>query len=172
MPHAHAGVSWRRWFRQCLYLPWRTRHFFPQTALDQIEQAVAAAEMGHHGEIRVVIEGALPLYSAYREDARERARALFGLLRVWDTADNTGVLLYLNLCERHVEIVADRGINAMAGSAYWQSICDQVTQRLRSKQYTEAVLHGVAQLGRALQRFYGQADPRGNELSNAPVFLR
>jgi uncharacterized membrane protein len=169
---ADSQPSWGRWFRQCLYVPWRTRQYFSAASLAQIEQAVSAAEQGHQGEIRVVIEGALPLYSAYRMGARQRARELFGLLRVWDTEHNTGLMLYLNLCERHVEIVADRGIDGMAGGAYWQSICEQMTQRLAAGQHTEAVLHGVEQLGRALKRFYDQVDAEGNELPNAPVVLR
>lgn len=161
-----------RWFRQCVYMPWRTRQLFGMAEMQRIEQAVGQAEAGHQGEIRVVIEGSLPLISAYREGARQRARALFGLLRVWDTEHNTGVLLYLNLCERHVEIVADRGIDGMAGSAYWQSICEQMSQRLAAGQHTDAVLHGIGQLGKALKRFYEHADPQGNELPNAPVVLR
>ena len=89
---------------------------FPHTALKAIEQAIKASEMTHTGEVRFVVEGALdgaPLFSG--QTARERALALFAQLGMWDTEHNTGVLIYLLLADRAVEIVADRGIHAKAG---------------------------------------------------------
>ena len=79
-------------------------------ALKRIEARVAASESRHSGEIRVCIEAGLPLSYLRREaPVRERAVTMFGKLRVWDTAHNNGVLIYLLLAEHAIEIVADRG---------------------------------------------------------------
>ncbi|MGQ7342966.1 TPM domain-containing protein, partial [Streptococcus suis] len=88
-----------------------------------IAQAVAAAEHGHIGEIQVVIEGHMPAREAYYLDTRGRAKQLFSELGVWDTELNSGILLYLNLCERKVEIVIDRGIQQATTQQVWDEVC-------------------------------------------------
>ena len=97
---------------------------FPQAALDLIEQAIKAGEATHSGQVRFVVEGALdgkPLFSG--QSGRERALDIFSRLRIWDTAHNNGVLIYLLLADRDVEIIADRGIDAKVGAAGWEKIC-------------------------------------------------
>ena len=99
---------------------WRVRRIFPPEALAVIEQAIKAGEATHSGQVRFVVEGALdgkPLFK--NQSARERALDIFSQLRIWDTAHNNGVLIYLLLADREVEIVADRGIDAKVGAAGW-----------------------------------------------------
>ena len=91
--------SFKRWWRNALYMPWRTQQYFTSAQLEQIEQSVVAAEAGNVGEVMVIIEGNLPLDQAYRLDTRQRALDLFSMFRVWDTQYNSGMLLYVNLCE-------------------------------------------------------------------------
>ena len=89
-----------------------------------IERAIKAGEETHSGQVRFAVEGALdgkPLFK--NQSARERALDLFSHLRIWDTAHNNGVLIYLLLADRKVEIVADRGIDAKVGAAGWKKIC-------------------------------------------------
>ncbi|HEX6296922.1 MAG TPA: hypothetical protein VFZ74_10115, partial [Burkholderiales bacterium] len=100
-----------RLLRHALIPDWLARRPFPPDALERIGQAIAGSERLHHGEICFAIEGGLPL-QALSASCRERAEELFGLLRVWDTAENCGVLLYVQLVDRDIEIVADRGIAA------------------------------------------------------------
>ena len=103
---------------------WRVRRLFPQRVLDAIEQAIKAGETTHAGQVRFVVEGALDGRPLLRgQSARERALDVFSQLRIWDTAHNNGVLIYLLLADRQVEIVADRGIDAKVGAAGWQKIC-------------------------------------------------
>lgn len=165
-------ANFNRWFRQALYMPWLASRRFDRAARAAIEVEVSRAEVGHAGEIRVVIEGHLPLNSALHQDTTGRARDLFSSLRVWDTALNSGVLLYINLCEHRVEIVADRGINTKIEPARWQSICQSMTTRLSTEEYQQGVIFGIEQIGVTLNEYYKVLESAaGNELSNAPIFL-
>ena len=168
----HDEANFARWFRQCLYLPWLAGRRFDKAARIAIEEAVSAAEVGHAGEIRVVIEGHLPLNRALYQDTTGRARDLFSSLRVWDTELNSGVLLYINLCEHRVEIVADRGINAKIESSRWQAICQAVTTKLGAAEYQHGVVSGVEMIGTTLYEYYKVLESEaGNELNNAAIFL-
>jgi uncharacterized membrane protein len=167
----HRADFWR-WFRQCIYMPWFTSRKFDTAARQAIEAAVTTAEAGHAGEIRVVIEAHLPLNTALYQSTIGRARDLFASLGVWDTAQNSGVLLYVNLCEHRVEIVADRGINAKIEPMRWQSICQQVIEKLSDNAHQHGVVLGVELIGATLNEFYTILDNnKDNELSNAPIFL-
>ncbi len=170
-PVAGSG-SLLRWLRHFLYMPWRTRHYFNQAARQQIQQAVSTAEQGHAGEIQVIIEGHLPLNMAWRVSTKTRAQQLFATYGVWDTAYNSGILLYINLCERRVEVLADRGIHQFVGEAHWQLLCEQVTQILAKDHYVEAVTHAVHYMGNTLQQFYlNKVNDAGNELPDGAIFL-
>ena len=103
---------------------WRVRRIFTPKVLAAIEQAIKAGEATHSGQVRFVVEGALDGAPLFRDQpARERALDVFSQLRIWDTVHNNGVLIYLLLADRQVEIVADRGIDAKVGAAGWQKIC-------------------------------------------------
>ncbi len=99
--------------RHLLEHRWRVRRIFPPQVLAAIEQAIRAGEATHSGQVRFVVEGALDGAPLFRDQpARERALDIFSQLRIWDTARNNGVLIYLLLADRNVEIIADRGIDA------------------------------------------------------------
>lgn len=163
--------SIKRWFKHFLYMP-ATKRYFSKSDQHAIAQAVSEAEHGHIGEIQVVIEGCLPSHQAYQQNTRMRARQLFTELGVWDTEYNSGVLLYLNLCERTVEIVIDRGIEKATEQALWDEICATMLATLARQQYREAVVAGVNAIGTVLHDFYEQTvTDEKNELSNAPIIL-
>lgn len=165
-------LQWLRWFRHFVYMPWRTRRYFNQQAQQQISTAVQQAEQGHAGEIQVIIEGHLPLNLALRGGTLARSRQLFAEYGVWDTAYNSGVLLYINLCEHRVEIVADRGIHQLVTNDHWQHICTQVTALLAQEKYLDGVLLGIDLMGKTLNEFYDKAiKDTGNELGDGAVFL-
>jgi uncharacterized membrane protein len=103
---------------------WRVRRLFPPPVLAAIEQAIKTGETIHSGQVRFVVEGALDGAPLFRgQPARERALDIFAQLRIWDTIHNNGVLIYLLLADRNVEIVADRGIDAKVTAAGWEKIC-------------------------------------------------
>lgn len=141
---------------------------FPAAARRAIEAAVQQWERRHPGEIRVVIEAALPFDWAVRGlSPRERALAVFAEQRVWDTEHNNGVLLYLLLADRAVEIVADRGV----ASGNWAQCCTQVVERLRAGQHTEGVVAGIQAIAAELAHFPSGPADIGNELPDAPSLI-
>jgi uncharacterized membrane protein len=151
---------------------WRARRVFPKEALALIEQAIRAGEVTHSGQVRFVVEGALdgkPLFS--NQSARARALDIFSHLRIWDTAHNNGVLIYLLLADRDVEIVADRGIDAKVGSAGWQKICAAMEADFRDGNFAGGVIKGIQAVSRELATYYPRQGVNPNELPDAPVVM-
>ena len=151
---------------------WRARRTFPPQALALIEQAIKAGEATHSGQVRFVVEGALDGKPLFRDQpARERALDLFSQLRIWDTAHNNGVLIYLLFVDHNVEIVADRGIDAKVGSAGWEKICADMEAEFKRSNFEDGVIGGIAAVSRELARYF-PADVAGpNELPDAPVVI-
>ncbi|WP_373975466.1 TPM domain-containing protein [Chitinibacter sp. SCUT-21] len=135
---------------------------------------ISQAERGHRGEIRLVIEASLPLALAWQGlSARERAVQWFSDLRVWDTECNTGMVLYLLLAERKIELVADRGIAACVPQAQWDQICQQLQNKLAASQVEAGLTEAVQALGQLLQHHFPLTSTLCNpdELSNEPVII-
>jgi uncharacterized membrane protein len=140
-------------------------------ALERIGRRVAASERRHSGEIRVCVEAGLP-FSYIRRHAtpRERAVAMFGKLRVWDTEQDNGVLIYLLLAEHAIEIVADRGLNRHVDAAEWERIAATMREAFRSHRFEEGLNQAVDAMDALLVRHFPLAAgaPNPNELPNAP----
>ena len=144
---------------------------FPARTLDAIERAIAETEARHNGQIRFAVEHALDLPQLRAGlSARERAIEMFGQLRVWDTEHNNGVLIYLLLADRDVEIIADRGIHAHVGEG-WEAICRQMEQQFRNKAFEAGVVAGIRSVGAHLERHFARAGTGANELPDRPVVL-
>jgi uncharacterized membrane protein len=162
-----------RWIRHLFLDHLVLRRAFPRASLDAIGRAVAEQEKRHRGELRVVIEGGLPVQAlASGLAARERALEHFARLRVWDTEDNAGVLIYLLLADRRVEIVADRGIHARVGDTAWETICGAMQQEFAAGRFETGVLTGLAAVSDLLaEHFPANSGENPNELSDAPVVM-
>ena len=166
-----AQPSFKRWLKHFFFMP-ATKRYFSKQDQYEIAQAVQHAEQGHVGEIQVVIEGCIPSNQAYQQTVHMRARKLFAELGVWDTELNSGVLLYLNLCEQKVEIVIDRGIRNATEQSVWQAICDHMIIELKAKRHRNAVVEGVISIGKVLNLYYKKVDlEEQNELPNTPIIL-
>lgn len=137
--------SLKRWFKHFLYIS-ATHRYFNQQDRVEIAKGVQQAEQGHVGEIQVVIEGHIPCSQAYYQDTRLRAQQLFAELGVWDTELNSGVLLYLNLCERKVEIVIDRGLKNATDVETWQQICALIIENLKINSISRACCWALKKL--------------------------
>lgn len=139
--------------------------------LDDLEKAISTAEAQHSAEIRVVIESDLDVGSIFAgKSARERAREVFGRFGVWDTEQNNGVLIYLLLADRRVEIVADRGFRTLVAAAEWQEVCRAMETHFRAGRFSDGVLAGVAAAGQLAARHFPAVGAR-NELPDRPVLL-
>jgi len=108
---------------------WVVTRMFPAATMKAIENAIRDSERSHDGELRFAVEGGLKLWLLLHERTpRARAMELFSQLRVWDTERNSGVLIYVQAVDRHIEIIADRGINAKV-----EQLRDQKVKELESK---------------------------------------
>jgi uncharacterized membrane protein len=165
-----------RVIRHVLATDWRTRMLFPKSVLDAIEQAIVRAERTHGGEIRFVIETSLvPLHVINDVTPRARAAEVFAHLRVWDTAHNNGVLIYVQIADRAVEIVADRGLRERVAQSEWEAVCRLMEQHFREGRYQAGAIAGVDAVGTLLARHFpaavGEAQSRENELPDRPTLL-
>jgi uncharacterized membrane protein len=161
-----------RLLNHLLYPDWRTHRAFPAGSRNAIEDAVAASEARHTGELRFVVEGALDLGRLLRgTTARQRAVELFSELRVWDTEANSGVLIYVQLADRQVEILADRGVHRRVGDAPWQAICRDMEAKFRDGRFEAGALAGVQAIGEILVREFPAGNDNPNELANAPELV-
>jgi uncharacterized membrane protein len=151
---------------------WKVRRVFPARALAQIEQAIKAGEATHSGQVRFVVEGALDGKPLFKDQtARDRALDLFSNLRIWDTAHNNGVLIYLLLADHKVEIVADRGIDAKVGAAGWQTIVKAMEADFKAGHFESGVIKGIQAVSQQLAAHFPKHGKGPNELPDAPVVI-
>ena len=148
------------------------RRIFPISSLAAIEQAIKQSEISHEGEVRFAVEAALNTLPLLRDQsARDRAVEVFSQLRVWDTEHNNGVLIYLLLADRDVEIIADRGINVRVGSEEWERICREMEIAFRQGRFESGVIAGISAVGSHLQKHFLTERKGENELPDTPVIL-
>ena len=165
-------MSIRRIGKHLLHHHWWLRRYFPPKVLAAIEAAIKAGEATHSGQVRFVVEGALDGAPLFRnQPARERALDIFSQLRIWDTHHNNGVLIYLLLADRDVEIIADRGIDAKVGAAGWEKICREMETDFRTGDFEGGVIKGVEAVSRELATHFPRSGGGPNELPDAPVVM-
>jgi uncharacterized membrane protein len=145
---------------------------FPPDALAAITEAITAGEQTHRGEVRLIVEKGLPMSLAWAGVTnRQRAIALFADYGIWDTEDNCGVLIYVNLADRKVDIIADRGIDRRIDAATWQAVCDTMTRGFARGEFRAATLGAIAQVNQLLRSHFPSGGARPNELPDQPVML-
>ena len=168
-----AHPSFARWWRQVLFVPLMHSKWLTAAAKARLTAKVTSAERGHRGEVFLIIENHLPIQQAYHIGCRERAIDLFSEYRVWDTEENTSVLVYVNICEHSLEIVADRGISAHVSPTVWRAMCDKAVAGIANQKTEESLLELLDEVGQVLRQYYHlEHDPAGNELSDTVVYLK
>lgn len=162
-----------RFLRHLLHLPFQTRRAFPGPTRHAITQAIAEGEASHRGEIRFVVEGSWVLGEVWAGKAvKDRALEVFGLSRAWDTAENTGVLVYALLCERQVHILADRGINAAVPPSTWVVVCEQLREDYGHGDFEAGSVAAIRSISTVLAQHFPAGPGNPNELPDEPVILR
>jgi len=165
-------MSMKRIARHLMASQWMLRRAFPRDTLAAIDKAIKASEDLHRGEIRFAVEGALQIEPLFRgQTARERAIGVFSQLQIWDTEHNNGVLIYLLLADRDVEIVADRGIDAKVGPREWERICRKMEAAFRQADFEGGVVGGIQEVTRLLAEHFPPIGDDRNELPDKPVVL-
>ncbi len=155
----------------------RMHSALPDDLLERLARRVTASEQRHMGQIRICVEAGLPMAYVWRDaDARERAVALFGKLRVWDTEHNNGVLIYLLLADHAIEIVADRGVSRFIPANAWEGLVREMSTAFRESQYEDGLTQALSQVSALLCEHF-PADPDSpapfdqTSLPDAPVRL-
>lgn len=165
-------MQWMRAIRHLLTDKWSVRRAFPPAVMRAIRDRIAEQERRHGGELRFAVEASLPWAQLWRgQDARSRALELFGELRVWDTEQNSGVLIYLLLADKRVEIIADRGIHRKVGDAAWEAICGEMQRSFAAGRFETGVGFGVVAISDLLATHYPAGAHDVNELPNEPAVL-
>ena len=160
----------KRITKHLLLTHWQVNRAFPSDTLVAIDRAIKASETAHAGEIRFAVEGALhstPLFKG--QSARERAIDMFSQSRIWDTEHNNGLLIYLLLADRAVEIVADRGIHSKVGSREWEEICREMETAFKQGNYKGGVVSGIQAVTQHLIKHFPASGASQNELPDKPV---
>ncbi len=165
-----------RLIRHAAATHWRTRMLFPGTTQDAIEKAITGVESTHAGEIRFAVETSLtPLHILNGLSPRARALDVFAYLRVWDTQHNNGVLIYVQLADRVVEIVADRGFEGRVSPAEWEAVCRLMEEHFRAGRFEAGSIAGVDAIGDLLGRHFPpnfrSASQSHNQLPDRPTLL-
>jgi uncharacterized membrane protein len=160
-----------RCLKHLLIPDWMARRAFPSRVASRIEKAIRDSERQHLGELRFVAEGSLPLGHLFQDRIRKRAEELFARLGVWDTEHNSGVLIYVQLVDRRIEIVADRGIAAKVAEAEWRAVCRAMEKSFKDGRFAEGALEAIERCTALLARHFPSQGGERNELPDRPVFL-
>jgi uncharacterized membrane protein len=154
--------------------PWRWRLAFPVSVLLDIENAIKQSEKQHRGELRFAIENALaPGRVWHNQSAHQRATEIFSNLHIWDTEENSGILIYLQLADREVHIIADRGIAKKVAQPEWDAIAKDMQLAFGQGDFRRGSLDGIERLTQLLARhFPPDGDRNPNELADKPVIVK
>lgn len=162
----------RRVARHVFYPRGRTRRLFPRQTLDRIEAAIRESERTHRAELRFVVEGGLEPLAVWRGlTPRHRAIELFSRLRVWDTAENIGVLIYVQAVDRDIEIVADRGLSGAVAQSEWEVVCRRMEDAFRAGGYETGALDAITAVSALLAHHFPPAAHDTDELPDRPLIL-
>ncbi len=165
-------TKFSRFYRHLLMTKAAARRAFPAASLQAIQAAIAQGEGLHRAEVRVIIEPSLSIGDVLEgQHARQRARELFSLYRIWDTEENCGVLVYINLADHKVEIIADRAAGRALHASDWQAVCKTMTQGFAQGRYEESALAALNQLNDLLHAHFPASGDTANELSNRPLIV-
>lgn len=161
-----------RFLRHVWMSPIQRDRMFPQATLDTLEKVIVESEKNHSGEIRFVVEAELTAGQLWADvSSRQRAIDVFSELRIWDTEQNNGVLLYVMLADRKVEIVADRGIDRTVGADRWRAICKEIELRYRRGEFFEGTRIGIEKIAAELAHAFPATGENRNELPDKPVVM-
>jgi uncharacterized membrane protein len=163
-------MNLKRILRHLFTPDWIVYRSFPRPVLLRIESAIRESEKLHGGELRFVVEAGLPTMPLLSGiTPRQRAREVFGRFEVWDTGLNSGVLIYLQLVDRDIEILADRGISAKVDQATWDGICHRMEAAFRAGEFEAGTVAGIREITALLARHFPPGGADANELPDRPI---
>ncbi|EJO71352.1 TPM domain-containing protein [Leptospira kirschneri] len=151
---------------------YRFKKYFSTEDLEKIESEVSKSEVLHKGEIKVILELNLPVSRIIQGlTAKQRAEELFSQKRIWDTEENTGILIYIQLIDRKIELLADRGIYKKIGQNTLDEICKEMQNGFRSEHYLKSILFAIEEFSSLLQKYFPSGKQNSNELPDKPEVI-
>jgi TPM domain len=162
----------KRFVKHSVTDKWAVSRAFSAASLNNIEAAIKRAEQGHNGQICFAVEASFDTPLLWNGvTPRQRAIDVFAMQRVWDTQLNNGLLIYLLLADRDVEIVADRGIAAKVQQSEWEAICHHMEKLFREKKFEQGAIIGIEEVAKLLRAHFPHPRDKGNEISDKPIIL-
>lgn len=159
-----------RFWHHVLMSPLEAKRRFPAETMEAIAREIAAHEKRHRGEVCFVVEAELTTAQLWRGlSSRERAREVFSAEGIWNTEENNGVLIYVLLADRRVEIVADRGIDRAVDQGAWEAICRAMDEHFHAGRFREGSIAGVRAVSELLERHFPATGEGKNELADRPI---
>ena len=145
-------------------VPWTLRSNVTEKQLDAIAAAVDEAESRTSGEVHVhIVRNLLPL-----EKPRERAVRTFYRLRMDQTRQRNGVLVFVAMKQRCFEIVADAGIAGKVDAEIWDEIAEIMAEQIDHEDFATGMAAGIQKIGEVLAKHFPRGDDDINELPNQP----
>lgn len=147
-----------------LFSPWTFAHYW--VAID----VALLFGLGYYISSRSAALRRLLTTKKERADAvRMGAAAMFYEAGIANTASEMGVLIYLSLLERRLELIADRGVLKAAPPLEWNERVFDL-HKAGHKPHLQELLEGLRQLGALLSRCLPPTGENPNELSDMPRF--
>ena len=172
-------VNLGRWVRHLWLDVGDAQRVVPDDMAERLARRVAASEGRHTGEVRLCVEASLPAGEVWQAGStqalqlkvRERALGWFGRLGIWDTEHNNGVLIYLLLAERAIEVVADRALTQRVTPAEWQAMVARLSARLRAGEVEDGLTQALEEVSAELVAHFPAPEgwQRANELPDCVV---
>ena len=123
-----------------------------------ITKAIEKAEHQTSGEIRVHLE------SKCSEEVLDRAAWLFKKLKMHETKDRNGVLIYLSINDRKFAIIGDAGINKVVPEGYWNDIKEMMISHFKQGEFAIGLINGIEKTGEHLKQYFPWQENDVNEL--------
>ena len=134
--------------------------FLTKKQEEEIVEAIRFAEYDTSGEIRVHIEQKCDI------DAYERALDVFHILKMDNTKEQNGVLIYVVVDNKFFVIYGDRGINNVVNADFWNSTRDKIATQFRSSNFKQGIIDGIKEASKALSAHFPGQHSNRDELDN------
>lgn len=163
---------WKRIWSN-LFSEWfQLSRWFTASKMRHIRDVIAEGELHHAGELCFAVEARYSFLAVLNGiQTRQRAEQVFSSLGVWNTADNSGVLVYLQIAEHRIEIVADRGIALKVPAAQWTNLCTEFADKMHEMTADQAVLDCLMKINALLIQHFPASADNPKELANEPIIL-
>lgn len=165
-------IGFQKLWRHLTMTSHAARRAFPPETLTEVETIIAGGEERHRAEIRVIIETTFSFFDLLKgKTSRTRALELFERYKIRHTKENTGILVYINMADRKIEILTDTGIDKQINAVTWQAICKEMANQFREKHFRNGICQALDEMNRLLALHFPRQSARENALPDTPVIL-